>query len=410
MGRRVRSIRSRARRLAVLSATAAAAASLLGDLQDPVAQARPRDPTEPQALFTRRPTAAAPTLPSELTLWWQTRVAGVVVRPPAVDAKGTLIVPFAGGLSEIASDGTLRVTHPFPGTTPATGPVLSFDGTRLLLTSDAELIGFWPDGRRRTRRHLALDPATLLRRPHLSSEDTLICGAAGRLLELTPDGDEVARVPLDGIPVAVLTHRRERLVVTSNGEVFAWQPPNAPRRRASFGGPVQHGVTLTPSGELLAITEATRIVSIRIDDGACKTLVNVPGPAFVAPPLLTPTGETLALTADGFLLGHDADGAETTRVPVDEGGSSPVYRRAPGSAPLPPAPLLDHRGRLVAVWPGSLPVVVDRHGHPRQAEAGGCDSPIALLSLPPRTVIVTCASGLVTRLGPRESRPASGHH
>ncbi|HOU93917.1 MAG TPA: hypothetical protein PLU22_22860, partial [Polyangiaceae bacterium] len=340
----------------------------------------------------------------------QTRVQGSILHAPLVTAAGTLVVASTTGVTELDGNGARVFTHALGRATPVTAPAIAPDGSRIVVTSSAELVVLTPSGAVSAKHRLPIDARSVHPTLVVTASGTVLLGAADGVLEVTLEGDVLVRVPLTEMPVSLLDLGARRLVVTGSGDVLEWRVTDPPRKIASFGGEVRGQVAVAPGGELVAVVGRTRLVSIDLDDGTQRVRLVASGFSLPAPPALTSGGETRLLTSNGQILGHDPRGREVQRSSLGGVDRGPRDRGGPGEPSTLPAPLVDDAGRVVAAWPDRPLSVIDREGRLGTSEEGAaCAQPVALLALAPRAVVLACASGVVSCFGtPRPPRTGPG--
>lgn len=395
-------------RRAVIARRGAAAVVIAGFSATlaPDTVARPRDPTTTHVLFAKGVRAAPDRrgarddeLPDGLELLWQARVPGTIGHPPIVTAEGSLVVASTAGVTEIDPDGARVYARAFGPAAPVTSPAIAPDGSRMVVTSRAELVLLTPSGALRAGRRLPVDATTVMPTLVVTGAGTLLVGASDSVLEVTLEGDVLARISLPSAPVSLLELGDRRLVVTTTGDVLQWRVTDPPRRLGSFGGPVNGAVALTPDGELVAVVDRTRLVSLDPRDGTLRIRLVVTGFTLPAPPALTRDAETRVLTSTGQVLAHDRHGRELMRWSIDGAAPGGGARARPTLRSEPPAPLVGADGRVAVAWPDRGPVLIDPDGRVVSADDVSCERTIALLPMPDHTVALVCASGVVSRLG-----------
>lgn len=374
--------------------------------------ARPRDPTTIQVLFARDARAASYPrdsrdfeLPDDLDLGWQGRVSGSILHPPIVTADGSLVVASTAGVTELDPKGARVYARALGAAAPVTSPALAPDGSRMVLTSNAELILLAPTGALRAVRRLPLDASSVMPTLVVTTSGTVLIGAPDGVLEVTLEGDVLARISLPVAPVALLDLGDRRLVVTASGDVLQWRVTDSPHELGAFGGPVSGTVTVAADGELVAVVGKTRLVSLDPRDGSQRIRLVAAGYDLPAPPALTKSGETLLLTSAAQILAHDRRGRERMRWSLDGPAPGAESRRPPLRSP-PPAPLVGADGRVAVAWPDRAPALLDPDGGVITSRDVSCDRPVALLPVPGPAIALVCGSGLIFRLGGATSPPA----
>jgi hypothetical protein len=378
------------------------------------ARAEPLDPTLPQRLSVGDPQGAAPMdridasrsgrarqpLPRRPRVLWRARVGGID-HPLLVDARGSVVT--AGNpphLSQLDARGKLEWSARL-SSAPATSPVLTSNGARVVLTSSGQLTAFDASGKLVHRKTLAPPGSSLLAPPLALDDGGVIVALGGLVLRLDASGEVVARTLIDDDVRSVLRDAGVKvLLVTSRGDVLEWKPPHRPSLRGSFGGKVEDGAALSGPSRVLAVVDRSRLIELKLATGTRH--VRLPdGPLLLrGPPAMLKTGASVLASADGLLLGHDGTGRETLRVALEPITISPADAgaAAPQNAAAPPL-IIDGEGRVGFVRPGLDAGVVTAEGEVVAAAGAACSDPIAIAPAGARRMAVACRSGLIFMLG-----------
>lgn len=337
-------------------------------------------------------------LPSKPRILWRARIQGGVAQSVAVDARGAVIVssPIAT-VTELSPAGKTAWTSKTGATPPATSPVLTSDGTRVVLTTGGELYGFDRTGRERFSLPLPLVATGRVTEPLPERDGGLVVAAGRSVIRVDRSGVVRASARLDSDVTALLGRGSETLIVTDRGDVLGWKPPAEPTELSSFGARVD-GAALD-GNRLCAVVDQKRLVDLDLATGTRFTRTENPL-GLSGPPALVPGGTTRVVTLDGLLLAHDAKGEELLRVALEppsmigDGGAS-VLSASSASPPV----VTDAKGRVGFVRPGLDAGVVDGAGNLRAAAGAACIDPIGIAPAGSGRMVLACRSGVVFLLG-----------
>jgi hypothetical protein len=342
---------------------------------------------------TGRSTTALPDKPKVL---WRARIAGGITLPPAVDDRGRVIIASGQGqVVQLDDKGKNLFSVKTGSDVPALGPVLSSDGTRVVVTTKPELYGITPGGS--VRYHHPIPVAGPGDVPPLASSDGgIVIAAGGTLLRFDASGTLQARASYTGTASALLERSSHLLLVLDRGDVFEWKPPALPNKLASFGGRLDESATLTGPERVTAVVDHQRLADLDLKT-ATRTVRVDSADSIQGPPTLMTNGETRVVTFSGLMLGHDRNGNETTRVALEPS----IVGSDGGLMGFTPAPALltDAQGRIGFVRPGLEVGVVLPNGNLVAATGAACGDPIALVPAGPTRMLLACRSGLVFMVG-----------
>lgn len=336
-------------------------------------------------------------LPAEPRVLWRARVTGGLDLPLAVDARGHVIA--ASPMSQIVeldASGKLAWMLKTGSTAPVQGPVITTDGTRLVLTAGAELWGAGPNGTQRLRRPLPLASTKGAVPPLATRDGGIVIAVTGALLYLDASGDVRARAKQPDAPVALLEHGARTLLVTEKGDVLAWKPPEEPTKLGNFGGRVDEGAALSSSNHLTAIVDHERLVDFKLSANTRHIRLDS-SERLQGPPAILANGETRVASFSGRMLGHDRTGIEVTRAALEpsSGAGTPSV---PGIFQAPPL-IVDGKGRVAFVRPGLEAGVVLESGELKAAAGAACGDPLSLSPAGRNRFVVACRSGLILMIG-----------
>lgn len=374
------------------------------------ADAESLDPTLPQRRVVGPPGGASPMaringarngrtaaqLPEKPRILWRTRVTGGITLSPAVDERGRVVIASGNGqILQFDERGKSLSNVKTGSDLPVLGPVLSSDGTRVVVTSAPELYGITPTGS--VRYHHALPIGAAGDVPPLAASDGgIVVAAAGNLFRFDASGTLQARASYTGVAAAILERSSHVLLVLDRGEVLEWKPPASPNKLASFSGRIDEGAALAGPERVTAIVDHQRLCDLDLKTATRTVRVDSADPV-QGPPTLLASGETRIVTFSGLMLGHDRSGNETTRIALEPsivGSDGGLV----GFTPAPPL-IADAQGRIGFVRPGLEAGVVLPNGNLVSASGAACGDPLSLVPAGPKRMLLACRSGLVFMLG-----------
>ncbi len=381
------------------------------------ARAQPLDPTLPQQRVLGLPAAPAAMtrldpgrtglcrdpLPTAPRVLWRARAQGGIGHAVRVDRTGAIVISSSiAQMVQIDPRGKSAWTVRTGSGAPLTSPVITSDGTRVVIVPGPELLGINAAGHQRFKRAL---PATGHTPSSVSALLPLASGGlalslGNRVLEVGPRGRVISVTDAPETVQALLSRRGSLLVVTQRGNVLSWHPPGEASRVGSFGGEVNGWPVLCSPRSLCASVDNHRLVELDLQTGTRHVRLDDSSILLLGSPAVRRTHDTLTPTGDGLLLGHDATGKETLRVALIPGSVSPdggvgtLVRRAT----LPPV-IVDGAGTIGFSRPGLDAGVVTLTGDLRTAPGTACADPIGVAPAGPHRMVVACRSGLLWLLG-----------
>jgi hypothetical protein len=380
------------------------------------------DPTLPRTVVVGPPRGAAPAerldarrtgrtplaLPSAPAEIWRHNLGGGLDVAPLVDARGDVVAALTSPeVVRLGADGRERWRARLGPAAAVAAPVLTSDGTMVVVTAGGQAIGLWPSGALRYATSLGARGTREADASPLALEDGGVLVASGRsLIELDADGAVRARATLEERPVGGLVAGPEgALVTTESGAVFSFRAPGAPRRLGSFGGVVRRGAALADARTLVGVVDGRALVAFDLVTGAAHVRVSAPaGALFDGPPAIDASGLALAPTTTGLVIGADASGSDRLRVAIDRapltGDAGVTFFGAASPESRPTAPLVvDAAGRVAFARPGGRSGVIAADGAVTLAAERTCGTPIALAPAADRRLLVACRDGVVLMLG-----------
>jgi hypothetical protein len=354
---------------------------------------------------TGRSPSALPDAPSEL---WRRNLSGGLDVAPVVDARGEVIAALTSPeVVRLAPDGRELWRTRIGGSAAIAAPVLTSDGTAVVLTAAGLAIALRPGGAIRWAAPLGLRGTREADAAPLALDDGGLVVAGGRtLVEVDADGAVRARASLDERALGGLVAGPDgALVTTESGVVYAWRPPGAPRRLGSFGGVPRRGAALADRRTVVAVVDGKVLVALDLVTGTTHVLASAPAGALLdGPPAVSPSGLALVSITSGLVVGVDAAGAERLRAAVDrtlavpDGGALASFFGP--VEPKPSAPLVvDAAGRVAFARPGGRAGIVHPDATVTLATDRACGTPIAISPAGERRFLLACRDGVVWMLG-----------
>lgn len=426
----------------LLAATALVIAALLPARS---AHADAIDPTMPRTLVVGAPRGAAPCerldaqrsgrsrtlFPAAPLHRWEHHLTGGLELSPVVDAQdNVLVVGTTPDAIKLDPEGKEIWRVRFGASAAVIAPVLTSDGTLVIVTAAGQAVGITPSGSIRFVSPLGVRGRDADTPPLALDDGGVIIAAGGALVEIDRDGAIRARTALENKLGSADTRVTGALVqgpatdagpqgalfTTESGSVFAWRPPASPRKLGNLGGFPRRGGVITGARTLTAIVDSRRIVDFDLPTGVTHVRANSgPGVQLDGPVTLGPDGILLAATQQGLLLGVDAAGNELIRIALEKPAAMPPAAAAPGQ-PGPggsmvfgtggsgffgvpveikpsPAPLLDREGRIAFVRASGRAGVINPQGTLVLASERVCSSPLAALPAGEKRLLIACRDG-----------------
>lgn len=396
------------------------------------AGAQPLDPTLPHERVLGLPDAPAAmmrldpgrtglsrdALPLAPRVLWRARAQGGIGHAVSVDDSGAIVISSSiSQVVQIDPHGKPAWTVHTGRGAPLTSPVITSDGTRVVMVPGPELIGIDARGHVRFKRALPGSGRTPSSVSALLPEKSggLALSLGNKVFQVGPRGRVLAVADAEETVVALLGRPGSVLVVTQRGNVLSWRPPAAPSHVGSFGGQVDGWPVLCSSRRLCASVDDHRVVELDLQSGTRHVRVDDSSISFLGSPAVSRTHNVLTPTTDGLLLGYDPSGKEALRVALIPGSLSPD-----GGAPilvrrttLPPV-IVDRAGTIGFSRPGLDAGIVTPAGDLRTAPGTACADPMGVAPAGPHRMVVACRSGLLWLLGdgakprPKSTAPVSG--
>lgn len=363
----------------------------------------PRGPAPSERVDARRSGHSTSRLPVPAVEKWRRHLGGNIDVPPVVDETGrvwtALTIP---EVVAVGADGkeSLRVRI---GTASAVAPpVLTSDGTVVVVTTNGAAIGISRDGRIKFATPLGLRGRDLDVAPLARSDGSVVFGGRA-FVEIDSLGTVRARAALPERAVGALLEGPDGILATTDsGAVYSFRPPNLPRRIGSFGGVVRRGAVLEGTRTLLGIVGGKTLVGLDIPTGLTSTRMGDFGlGSYDEPIALHPRGFAIVTLASGLLFGVDSAGNEKMRALLDKGSTDQVPAAFFGTGDARPSPpiVVDDAGNVAFVRHSGRVGIVRPDGTVVVTSERLCNNPIGLQPAGDRKLLVACRDGTIWMLG-----------
>ncbi|HKQ71671.1 MAG TPA: hypothetical protein VJT73_20145, partial [Polyangiaceae bacterium] len=338
-------------------------------------------------------------------IWRRPGQTSFDINPIAVDARGSMIAPSASlpELVELASNGTPRWRASTGFGPSIAGVVILNDGTRFIVTSAGDAVGFSPAGALRFRAPLDL--------PERNAKIGLLpldgggvaIAAALTVYELDGDGIPRHRTRLvERIAGAPVSTASGLVVTTASGTAYVVREGFAKTVGSLGGDPGEAGAS-TPDGRTLyAVVDHQRLVALDLRTGALDVRFATSDPSLHGPVVFGERDALVFTTLSGHLLRVDNDGGALRRTPLEAHIDRPVTdagRVDFATKDESPVPLTDAAGRVAFARVGGRMGVVSRDGDLVWIAGPTCSSPAGLVPAGPRRFAVSCRDGTLLLLG-----------
>jgi len=405
-------------RWAIACAVVAPFAALM--LASPLTRATHVDPTQPTTIVVGPSPGIAPMagvdggrrgrahhpLPYPPRVLWR-HLTRTTLDPLAlcVDARGAVLVPSANfpELVELADDGKERWRASTGGGPAVTGPVISNDGTRLLVTSAGDALGFSPTGSLRFTTQLELSE----RNAHiglLPLEDGGVAIAAGHeVVEIDGDGRLRGKTHLGERTTGNLVLMRAGIVATTpSGNVYLVRTGDAKPLGTLGGDPGDPGASTPDGRRLVAVVDHQRVVAMDLASGAVELQFAVTDQSLHGPVVFGRGDAPVLTTWIGVLVTFAPSGGDVRRTPLEPRIETLVTDAGKvdfAALDESPPPVTDPEGRIAFSRVGGRIGVVAPNGTVALVSGPTCGSPAALAPAGPRRFVVACRDGSILMVG-----------
>jgi outer membrane protein assembly factor BamB len=327
-------------------------------------------------------------LPRTPEVAFRIRLPGGIGQAPASDAAGALIVVHGEPrVSKLDAQGRTLWTKRLESEAVA-APVLTSDGTILLLTREGEALLFAPSGKLLRKSALPLGESRhrTLAIPTVNGGALVASGTD--VVELDQSG-EVARQThtLTNI-TAIAQSDSGLLAICEDGAVALARATGDFEVIGNLGGAVPDGGAVQ-RGKIFAVVDAHKLVAFDLARGSAVVLASDAAVAISGPPLLFENGSSVVVVDGGFLSLHATTGNETLRVSVAE--ASRAFD--PASRALRPALSIgDTTGAIAASRSDSDALILAADGKAQRLDNTSCLDPFR--PTPTQAgVVFACRSG-----------------
>jgi hypothetical protein len=375
------------------------------------------DASMPKTVIVGAPRGAAPServdghrsgrtstkLPVPAVERWRRHLGGNIDVLPVVDDLGriwtALTIPEVVAINAEGKE-TFRVRI---GTSSAiTPPVLTSDGSVVVVTTNGAAVSISREGRIKFATPLGLRGRDLDVAPLARADGSVVFGGRA-LVEVDATGVVRSRASLPEKAVGALLEGPEGILATTDsGSVYAFHPPNLPRRLGNFGGPVRRGAVLEGKRTLLAVVGGKTLVGLDALTGLTYTRIGDMGLGSLDEPIaFHPRGHVVITYASGRLFAVDSTGTERLRAFLDKGSADQIPAVFFGTGDLRPSPpvIVDESGNIAFVRQSGRVGIVRPDGTVSVASERLCNNPIGLQPAGDRKLIVACRDGTIWMLG-----------
>jgi len=302
---------------------------------------------------------------------FRVRLPGGIGQAPASDALGNLIVLHGEPrVSKLDAQGHTIWTKRLESEA-SSAPVLTSDGSILLLSHDAEALLFSSSGVLLHKSAVPLDE-----RRHRSLAIPTINGGAWLasgtdIVELDATAQITRQGHAPGNVTALLQWGSNSFAICENGALLRAGETGNFEVVGNLGGAVPEGGAVQ-NGKLFAIVDAHKLVAFDLVRNVASTLASDPAVALSGPPVLFENQSTAVVADGGFLSLHATAGNETLRVSIAE--ASRAFD--PATRGLRPALAIgDPEGAVAAVRSGSDALLLEPDGKAQRLDGSSCLDP-----------------------------------
>jgi hypothetical protein len=326
--------------------------------------------------------------PRSAEVAFRLRIAGGVGQAPASDAAGNLIVAHGEPrVSKLDPRGQTLWTERLTSEV-ASSPVITSDGSILLLTRDAEALILAPSGKPLHKSVLPFaEPLRHVLAIPTSNSGALVASGAD-IAELDAQGEVIRQTHLPGAITALAEWHSDLLAICENGTLVAAQITGDFEVIGNLGGTAPEGGA-AQAGKLFAIVDAHKLVAFDLSTHSVVTLASDPASVLNGPVTLLENQSAVVVADGGFLSIHAASGAEALRVSVAEVGRAfdPALR-----ALRPASTISDRAGAVAAARSGSDALILQADGKAQRFDNTSCLDPFR--PTPTRAgVVFACRAG-----------------
>jgi len=319
---------------------------------------------------------------------FRVRVPGGIGQAPVSDRASRLIIAHAEArLSKFDTRGLALWSQRLPSEAAA-APVLTSDGSILIVTRDGEALLFTSAGTLRARRMLpiAAPRHRVLAIPTAGGGAFVACGTD--LIELGSDAEVLREARVRANVSAIAEASDSLFAFGENGTLTEAHATGNFEPVGNFGGEVADGAAARGE-QLLAIVDGHKLVSFDRRTRTVSTLADDGANLLSGPPLPFENG-TSAVVLDGtFVSFRSREGNEAQRAALLD----VAHALDPADRDLRPAQLVgDAKGAVVAVRGGTDAQLVNVDGSQKALENTACLDPFRATPSA-RGFVLACRSG-----------------
>jgi len=350
----------------------------------------PRGPC-PMARVDASRGALTDVLPDEPSDIWNNRrnkPRGRIIVPAAVDDTGDLVIATdASLLVQYTRDGRVAWQSQVRGGAATTGPVITSDGTRVVLNSAGHAWGFGRDGSFRFDSDLGRFGTSPMTAPLPMDDGSVVVAVGSEVVVLGRDGSVIKHANVgERVVGGVVGDGAGVVVTTESGGVLRWVSPLLPRKIGTFRGKIAGTAAKTVANALVAVVDGSRFVLMDLSTGTATTLLSRAG--LVGPPVVGDVDLFYVPTSAGTVLSVSRSGVSR---------SIRVFA-APSEVDLGPI-VADKSGRIAFVVPTGPVGIIAPNGQTRYGDSIGCVLPTDLVPAGPNRYAVVCNTGDVYLFG-----------
>lgn len=363
----------------------------------------PKGPAPSERVDAHRSGRTKTTLPVPAVERWRRHLGGNIDVLPVVDESGriwtALTIPEIVAVNAEGKE-TLRIRL---GTSSAiTPPVLTSDGSVVVVTTNGAAVAISREGRIKFATPLGLRGRDLDVAPLARADGSVVFGGRA-LVEVDASGTVRSRASLPEKAVGALLEGPDGvLATTDSGSVYAFHPPNLPRKIGNFGGPIRRGAVLEGTRTLLAVVGGKTVVGLDALTGLTYTRIGDMALGSLDEPIaLHPKGHVVLTYASGRLFAVDSTGTERMRSILDKGAGDQVPAAFFGTGDARPSPpvIVDDAGNIAFIRQSGRMGVVRPDGSVSVTSERLCNNPIGIQPAGDRKLIVACRDGTIWMLG-----------
>ena len=325
--------------------------------------------------------------PRNPELSFRARLPGGIGQAPASDEAGNLLVVHGEPrLSKLDAKARTLWTERLPSEASCS-PVLTSDGSILIVTRDAEALAFSASGKLSGRRSLPLSDPRRRTTAIPTSRGGILIASGSDVLELDQTLRIVLHTRAKGSVTALAESGAQRIAVSENGTVEVARESGELEVLGNLGGSAPEGAAVQ-GGKVFAVIDAHKFVALDLASGQAVTLALDLASMLTGPAVLLGTRGAAFVADNGFVSLRDRQGTETLRVAISAAGAGFDLARSLRGTRL----IGDDDGALAAVQPGNDALLLAADGSAVRLDGTSCIDPFRPT---PTTqgIVLACRSG-----------------